>query len=162
MKFYIEKQCNLFEEYGDRKDVYFAHCISADCAMGAGIAVQFVDWFKKKYDVNLNLNLRSFCSSGGVNEGTCIETGKLFNLVTKENYWGKPTYSSLERALKCMAKMYMQNYTINSMDGTEAETTTIVMPRIGCGLGQLEWTKVKEIIFKVFKYVPVNIVVCYL
>ena len=60
--------------------------------MGAGIAIQFVNWFKKKYD----LNLRSLCSCGGANEGTCIETGMLFNLVTKEHYWDKPTYSSLE------------------------------------------------------------------
>lgn len=152
MKSYVEKQCDLFEEYGDRDDVYFVHCISADCAMDAGIAVQFVDWFKKKYD----LNLRSFCSYEDVNEGTCIDTGRLFNLVTKESYWDKPTYSSLEKSLKCMAEIYMQNYVFNSMDGT------IVMPRIGCGLDQLEWTKVKEIIFEVFKYVPVNIVVCYL
>lgn len=158
MKSYVEKQCDLFEEYGEREDVYFAHCISADCAMGAGIAVQFVDWFKREYD----LNLRSFCIGEGANEGTCIRADKLFNLVTKEYYWGKPTYSSLERALKCMAKTYMQNYIIDSMDGTEAETTTIVMPRIGCGLDQLEWTKVRNIIFQVFKYVPVNIVVCYL
>lgn len=85
MKSYVEKQCDLFKEYGDRDDVYFAHCISADCAMGAGIAVQFVDWFKKEYD----LNLRSLCSCNRVNEGTCIETGKLFNLVTKEHYWDK-------------------------------------------------------------------------
>lgn len=158
MKSYVEKQCDLFKEYGDRNDVYFAHCISADCAMGAGIAVQFVDWFKKEYIVDL----RSFCSNEGANEGTCIDTGRLFNLVTKENYWDKPTYSSLERTLKCMAKTYMQNYIINSMDGTEAKVTTIVMPRIGCGLDQLEWTKVRNIIFKVFKYVPVNIIVCYL
>lgn len=158
MKSYVEKQCDLFKEYGDRDDVYFAHCISADCAMGAGIAVQFVDWFKKKYD----LNLRSFCSYEDVNEGTCIDTGRLFNLVTKESYWDKPTYSSLERSLKCMAKTYMQNYIINSMDGTEAKVTTVVMPRIGCGLDQLEWTKVRDIIVKVFRYIPVNIVVCYL
>lgn len=148
MKSYVEKQCNLFEEYGDRDDVYFAHCISADCAMGAGIAVQFVDWFKREYDLK--------------NEGTCIRVSKLFNLVIKEYYWDKPTYSSLERALKCMAKTYMQNYIIDSMDGTEAKVTTVVMPRIGCGLDQLEWTKVRDIIFRVFRYIPVNIVVCYL
>ena len=158
MNSYEERQCDLFKEYGDRDDVYFAHYISADCVMGAGIVVQFVDWFKKKYD----LNLRYLCSLRGANKGACIETGRLFNLVTKEHYWDKPTYSSLERALKCMTKTYMQNYTINSMDGTEAETTTIVMPRIGCGLDQLEWKKVKNIIVKVFKYIPVNIIVCYL
>lgn len=61
-----------------------------------------------------------------------------------------------------MAKTYMHNYIINSMDGTEDETTTIVMPRIGCGLDQLEWKKVRNIIFRVFRYIPVNIVVCYL
>ena len=158
MKSYVERQCDLFEEYGDRDDVYFAHCISADCVMGAGIAIQFVNWFKKKYD----LNLRSLCSCGGANEGTCIETGMLFNLVTKEHYWDKPTYSSLERSLKCMVKTYMQYYVINSIDGEEAEVTTIVMPYIGCGLDQLDWTRVRDIIFKVFRYIPVNIIVCYL
>lgn len=158
MKSYVEKQCDLFEEYGDRDDVYFAHCISADCAMRAGIAVQFVDWFKKKYDANL----RSLCICGGANEGTCVETCRLFNLVTKEHYWDKLTYSSLERSLKSMAKAYMQDYVTNSMEGTEAETTTVVMPRIGCGLDQLEWKKVKDIIFRVFRYIPVNIIVCYL
>lgn len=158
MKSYVEKQCDLFEEYGDRDDVYFAHCISADCAMSAGIAVQFVDWFKKKYDANL----RSLCICGGANEGTCVETCRLFNLVTKEHYWDKPTYSSLERSLKSMAKAYMQDYVTNSMEGAEAETTTIVMPRIGCGLDQLEWKKVRNIIFRVFRYIPVNIIVCYL
>lgn len=158
MKSYVEKQCDLFEEYGDRDDVYFAHCISADCAMGAGIAIQFVDWFKKKYD----LNLRSLCSCSRVNEGACISIDRLFNLVTKEHYWDKPTYSSLERSLKDMAKTYIQGYVTNSMDGTEAKVTTIVMPCIGCGLDQLEWTRVRNIIFRVFKYIPVNIIVCYL
>lgn len=154
MKSYEERQCDLFKEYGDRDDVYFANYISADCAMGTGIEIQFADWFKKKYD----LNLRSFCSYGGVNEGTCIETGRLFNLVTKESCWDKPTYSSLERSLKWMVKIYMQNYVINSMDGVETETTTIVMPCID----QLDWTIVRNIIFKVFRYIPVNIIVCYL
>ena len=154
MKSYVERQCDLFEEYGDREDVYFAHCISADCVMGSGIAIQFVDWFKKKFD----LNLRSFCSYGDVDEGTCIDTGRLFNLVIKEHYGDEPTYSSLERSLKYMAKAYMQNYVINSMDGIEAETTTIVMPCID----ELDWTRVRNIIFKVFRYIPVNIIVCYL
>lgn len=154
MKSYVERQCDLFKEYGDRDDVYFAHYISADCVMGTGIAIQFVDWFKKRY----KLNLRSFCSCEGTNEGTCIDTGRLFNLVTKKCYEDKLTYSSLERSLKCMAKIYMQNYVNNSMDGVEAAITTIVMPCID----QLEWTRVRDIIFKVFRYIPVNIIVCYL
>ena len=158
MKSYEERQCDLFKEYGDRDDVYFAHYISADGIMVESITIQFVDWFKKKYD----LSLRSLCSYRGTNKGTCIETGTLFNLVTKECCLDKPTYSSLERSLKCMAGKYMQNYVINSMDGVEAKLTTIVMPCIGCGLDQLNWTKVRDIIFKVFRYIPVNIIVCYL
>lgn len=154
MKSYEERQCDLFKEYGDRDDVYFAHYISADCVMGEDIAIQFVDWFKKKY----NLSLRSFCSCGGMNEGTCIDTGRLFNLVTKKCYGDKLTYSSLERSLKCMAKIYMQNYVNGSMDGVEVKLTTIVMPCID----ELDWTRIRNIIFKVFKYIPVNIIVCYL
>ena len=158
MKSYEERQCDLFKEYGDRDDVYFAHYISADGIMVESITIQFVDWFKKKYD----LSLRSLCSYRDRNKGTCIETGRLFNLVIKEHYLDKPTYSSLERSLKCLAKAYMQNYVINSMDGVEDKLTTIVMPCMGCGLDQLNWTKVRDIIFKVFRYIPVNIVVCYL
>ena len=158
MKSYEERQCDLFKEYGDRDDVYFAHYISADCVMNTGIAMHFVDWFKKKY----KRSLESFCYCRGINEGTCIDVGRLFNLVTKKYYGDKPTYSSLERSLKCMAKIYMQNYVIGSMDGVESKLTTIVMPCIGCGLDQLDWTRVRDIIFKVFRYIPVNIIVCYL
>lgn len=154
MKSYEERQCDLFKEYGDRDDVYFAHYISADCVMNTGIAIQFTDWFKKKY----NLSLRSFYSCGGMNEGTCIDTGRLFNLVTKKCYGDKLTYSSLERSLKCMAKIYMQNYVNGSMDGVEVKLTTIVMPCID----ELNWTRIRDIIFKVFRYIPVNIIVCYL
>ena len=154
MKSYVERQCDLFEEYGDRDDVYFAHYISADCVMITGIAIKFVDWFKKKY----NLNLRSFYHYEDMNEGACIDTGRLFNLVTKERYCDKPSYSSLERSLKCMAKSYMQGYVTNSIDGVEFKRTTIVMPCID----ELDWTRVRNIIFKVFRYIPVNIIVCYL
>ena len=155
MNSYEERQCDLFKEYGDRDDVYFAHYISADCVMGTGIERQFADWFRKTY----NVSLMSFCSyREDMNEGTCIDIGRLFNLVTKEGYWDEPTYSSLERSLKCMAKTYMQNYVIHSMDGEEARLTTIIMPCID----ELDWTRVRNIIFKVFRYIPVNIIVCYL
>lgn len=53
MKSYVEEQCDLFKEYGDRDDVYFAHYISADGIMVESITIQFVDWFKKKYDLSL-------------------------------------------------------------------------------------------------------------
>lgn len=155
MKSYEERQCDLFKEYGDRDDVYFAHYISADGVMVEDIAIQFIDWFKKKY----SLDLMTFCNSyGDANEGTCMGVGRLFNLIIKKRYGDEPTYSSLEKSLKDMAKIYMQGYVTNSMDGVETKRTTIVMPCID----QLNWTKVRDIIFKVFRYIPVNIIVCYL
>ena len=84
------------------QNYYLAHCISADFALGAGIAVQF----NKRFDMKNKLkrhypNYISYYDaqvSKGIS-GSCIIEEKVLNLVTKRNYWNKPTYKSLEDAL---------------------------------------------------------------
>ncbi len=42
------------------------------------------------------------------------------------------------------------------------KTKYLAMPKIGCGLDKLQWSKVREIICDVFKDVDIEILVCYL
>ena len=130
-------------------EYYLAHCISADFALGAGIAVEF----DKRYDMRRKL------SSGYPQYlqymkcyhilGECILIDRVFNLVTKERYFQKPTYKSMKQALMRMKKLCIAK-----------NIKKIAMPLIGCGLDRLQWEKVSEIVQEVFKDIDIEIVVC--
>ena len=134
------------EVYGDLfnvdKKYYLAHCISADFALGKGIAVEF----NKRYDMKKKLHNQFI-----VNDDcwpTCYMIDNVFNLVTKEKYWHKPTYQTLRGALVDM-RQHIERYDIKY----------VAMPMIGSGLDRLEWLKVSEIIKDVFKNSDVEILV---
>jgi len=122
---------------------YYAHCISADFALGAGIAVRF----DKRY--NMASKLKVLANPSEV--GSSVLISNVFNLVTKEKYWQKPTYKSLESSLVQM-RDYMIRFNIKKL----------AMPKIGCGLDRLQWDKVKAIIEELFKDTDIEILVCYL
>lgn len=128
---------------------YLAHCISADFGMGKGIAVQFNVYFDMKNRLNKKYPgyLRKFCCSNI--HGDCILEDQVLNLITKERYWGKPTYESITQALKKCKDICMKNG-INK----------IAMPMIGCGLDKLNWDKVSQIIQETFKDTDIEILVC--
>lgn len=135
-----EEQRDLFSvDHG----YYFAHCISRDFALGAGIAVQF----DKMYNMKKKLTDRFSCAD----DVCCLLIDNVFNLVTKKRYYHKPTYESLTKTLESMKYHVVMS-----------EIEKIAMPRIACGLDKLEWDRVKEIIEEVFDDVDVEILVCYL
>ena len=143
---YREEKRDLFEV---SNDYYLAHCISADYALGAGIAVEFV----KRFDMKARLrekkpNVWKQMKAQDI-RGLCVVVGNVFNLVTKEKYWHKPTYESMEEALRSMR-------TACRYHGIKK----IAMPVIGCGLDKLEWDKVSAIIKNVFQHDDVEILVC--
>lgn len=133
----IEKRMNLFEV--DEK-YYLAHCISADYALGAGIAVEF----ERRFDLKPQLNL-----IGSHLYPDCIQIGKVLNLVTKERYYNKPTYETLYQSLKRL------KYFVTSDD-----IKFLAMPKIGCGLDRLSWVKVKEQLELIFKDIDIEILIC--
>ena len=127
-----------------------AHCISADFALGAGVAKQIDQVFGMK-DM---LNLMWGKNSGVYDEWSspcCLPCINVFNLVTKERYFHKPTLEDLEIALE-----EMKDYAI------DMGVKKIAMPRIGCGLDRLEWTDVVELIEEVFGDTDLEILVCVL
>lgn len=143
---YVEEIRDLFTA---PDDYYFVQCISADFGMGKGIAVEF----NKRFNTKLNL-----CSScpGYLDTwrtyhiiGDCIMEGRVLNLITKERYYHKPSYISMQYALEKM-RVLCRLYNIKK----------IAMPTIGCGLDRLEWSKVVIQIQTVFKNDDIEILVC--
>ena len=145
---YDEKIKDLFSV---GNDYVLAHCVSADFALGAGIAVKFRDMGVKEA-------LKRACPNA-VQEwdghGKCIlsftENRAVANLVTKQRYWQKPTYMTLKEALEDMAE---------SIRNGNIPFRRIAMPLIGCGLDGLQWGTVNGIIKAVFKDMDVEILVC--
>ena len=123
---------------------YIAHCISADFALGAGVAKQIDSVF------NMREGLRLLYPHP-VKVPSCLPVGNVFNLVTKDRYWQKPTLDSLRKSVEmmkaCALKMGVKN---------------IAMPKIGCGLDKLDWEDVTVMIQDVFSDTDIRIIVCYL
>ncbi len=144
-----ERKLKIKEIRGDlfsAPDRYaFAHCVSADKALGAGIALEFRNRFP-----NMLEKL----------ESTSFEVGKCYgytepsprrsviNIVTKEHYYDKPTYDDFTRALENLRDVVVSH-----------KIRFLAIPRIGCGLDNLDWERVWYIINGVFWGVDVAIVV---
>ena len=131
----------------NHKECYYAHCISRDYALGAGIAVEF----DKRYDMRNRL-LKLAEEKPETLDEKCIEVENVFNLITKEKYWQKPSYKSLEESLLEMKEKLSKNKNIKKL----------VIPKIGCGLDRLSWDKVEPMVQEIFKDLDIEIVVCYL
>lgn len=122
---------------------YLAHCISADFALGAGIA--------KTFDSVYNMRFKLFRDFDNYHYegGDALLVDNVFNLVTKPKCYHKPTYGSLREALESMRnQMEMLNI------------TKLAMPRIGSGLDRLNADMVYDIICDVFKDTNVDILIC--
>jgi len=125
----------------------YVHCISADFALGAGIAAEFARR-------GVKAELRSIYPMNvweGVGYGlpaSMMGGCRVYNLVTKAKCYDKPTLTTLQDALDSLKIYVMQNY-----------VTEIVMPKIGCGLDKLNWSDVSLRIFDTFTDVDVNIIV---
>lgn len=127
-----------------------AHCISADFALGAGVAKQIDD----AYNMREMLNLMWGKISGMRDRWStpaCLPVANVFNLVTKERYFHKPTYEDLDAALR-----EMKNYAV------EMGVKRIAMPRIGCGLDRLNWDEVMKMLHEMFIDTDIEIMVCVL
>lgn len=143
--FYHEKEMDLLSV---PQGYWIAHCVSADFALGAGIA--------KQIDIAFGMRQMLFrlCGEHGwffSRYGpSCVPCANVFNLVTKQHYWDKPTIKTLEQALTSM-----------KMQVVETGVTKIAMPMIGCGLDRLDWNDVKPLIKKTFEDIDIEILVCF-
>ena len=122
-----------------------AHCVSADKALGAGIALEFRNRFP-----NMLLKLKD----------TPFEVGKCYgytepnprrsiiNIVTKEHYYDKPIYSDFSAAIENLRDTIVSH-----------RIKFLAIPRLGCGLDGLDWERVFYIINGVFWSVDCAVVI---
>ncbi|MDZ7880742.1 MAG: macro domain-containing protein [Saprospiraceae bacterium] len=127
---YIE-QGNIFKLEGVNNYAHGCNCIGA---MGKGIAVQFKIKFPLMYK-----EYKSLCVSGGFNLGDVFAynygNGYVFNLGTQTSWRTKAEIKAIEKSLKNMLFF-----------ASEQDIKEIALPKIGAGLGGLQWFEVKNII----------------
>jgi len=93
-------QYTLSEVDGDLfsapKTYSLAHCVGADLAMGAGIAVQFKKVFGRLDELQ--------AQQAGSGDIAVLKDDQryIYYLVTKPQSWGKPTYESVQASLEQM------------------------------------------------------------
>ena len=131
------KSCRVLEKRGDLfscdKSFSLAHCVSEDLEMSKGIA----KIFKNKFCGVPEL-MKQDKTTGDV--ATLQRGGRfIYYLVTKDRYFQKPTYGSLESSLVAMRRHAVQ-YGVRN----------VAMPKIGCGLDKLDWGRVRSLIETVF------------
>ena len=135
---YIE-QGNIFNLQGIQN---YAHGCNCSGAMGKGIALQFKDMFPKMY-----FEYRKLCKEGMFSLGDVFAynygNGTVFNLGTQSTWKTKAEITAIERALIKMLTYSIQN-----------SIYKIALPKIGAGLGGLNWHDVKSLINKVAKDYP--------
>lgn len=139
---YTEENKDLFAS----EDCYFVQCISADFAMGAGIAVKF----NQVFDTKNKMIEKHGNYIGRWNDGTCVLCDRVYNLITKEKGYGKPTYATLQNALNSLKAQVLEN----------PDCKTLAMPTIACGLDGLEWNRVSQMVQDTFADTDINISVC--
>lgn len=125
------------------ENVSIAHCISKDVEMGKGIAVEF----KKRFGQvdNIKNQKKEIGQVAILNKN---ENSFIYYLITKERYYHKPSYSSLEKSLNDM-KIHIEKNNIKELS----------MPKIGCGLDKLEWNIVKKMINRIFSNLELKITI---
>lgn len=140
----ITEHCgDLFEAHNilGVSGLHYAHCISGDYAMGAGIAKTFDRTFHLKDYLKIH-------HPEPLPHPSCCRIHHVYNLVTKAHYWDKPNYQTLTDAVVQMRDMMEQD-----------NVRLVAMPQIGCGLDQLKWDRVYEILSQVFSGYPMEIVI---
>lgn len=147
----VEKTGDLF----NGTTASLCHCVSADLAMGRGIAMKFRYYFGKVAELRGQKVGPGGCAFiwAGTRYVLCVAVARSARmracgpvhshpnsyLVTKQRCFYKPTYDSLRASLVAMRKLM-----------TQLGVTRLAMPRIGCSLDDLEWPLVRGHIEDVF------------
>lgn len=131
-------------------DYVLVHCISHDCALGAGIAAEFEKRFGIKSLLKEFIQVKKVQYYPHV-IWTHTASRFVLNMITKEKYWHKPTCEDFELALDDLVEL---------CKGSNVHK--LGMPKIGCGLDQLQWSWVKSKIEEKFANTDIEIQVRYL
>jgi O-acetyl-ADP-ribose deacetylase (regulator of RNase III) len=121
---------------------------TVNCAghMGKGIALQFKKAFPENYEA-----YRRACDAEQVRPGqmfifdtdTMFNPRHIINFPTKRHWRGKSLYEDIESGLKALVE-----------DVRRLGIRSIAIPPLGCGLGGLDWNRVRMMIEEAFTALP--------
>jgi O-acetyl-ADP-ribose deacetylase (regulator of RNase III) len=122
---------NLLEADADA----FVNTVNAKGVMGKGVALQFKRAFPANYKA-----YRAACAAGEVKLGRMFvfDTGRLerpryiINFPTKDHWRSRSRLGDIEAGLQDLRRVL-----------TELAIESVALPPLGCGLGGLDWTKVR-------------------
>ena len=125
----LEKEGNLWDS-----DESIAQCVSADFKTAAGVARKIKQQLLMRKPTPNSVRRK-------VRWPQNIKKPQRFvyHMITKTRYFHKPTYKALRASLIALKSHAETN-----------NVTRISMPRVGCGLDQLDWQKVRDMIQDVF------------
>ena len=143
----VYKTGNLLREPADAL-VNTVNCVGV---MGRGVALQFKKAFPKNYDA-----YRKACKAGEVVPGAIFVTERgnltqprfIFNFPTKRHWRGKSRMEDIEAGLRSLRDEIRQR-----------DVRSIAIPPLGCGLGGLDWSEVRERIEDILHDLDVPVVV---
>ena len=137
----------IYLKYGDlfvsSCSCSLAQCISADARMSKGISVKFVEHFPVVKNLQSEFNIL-----GTAKPVFVMGRNKfVYNLISKQSYWLKPTLNDLYSSLLSM-RSHAELFGV----------TDISMPKIGSGCDKLNFPgTVLPMIIRVFENTSVNI-----
>jgi O-acetyl-ADP-ribose deacetylase (regulator of RNase III) len=112
--------------------------VNCEGVAGKGLALEF----KKKYPVNFNQYVLN-CQTGFLIPGRVLpvkEDKWIFNFPTKNKWREDSKYNYIYTGL-----IFLNNLLI------QKNIKSVAIPALGCGLGGLEWTQVKDMIYQQLK-----------
>lgn len=138
-----------FEIFKTNNDIFdkpqnLVHCISQDLKLGNGFAKQINEIFNSKsYLINGNSKDKNLLI-----QPIFENKYKLFHLVTKKNYFDKPTIENIKSCLIKLRAYLIQN-----------DIFEIHMPKICSGLDKIPFEKIESLLYEIFKETHVKIIV---
>lgn len=140
---YKEVKKDLFQM---DKTFCLAHCVSVDCAMGAGIAREFRRRYPQMPKAVAQMQPK-------IGDAIAYQTDDwlIFNLFTKQRYWHKPNYNTFTKSIQSLKEELVKR-----------NIKKLAIPKLGAGLDRLSWDKNRGIIQQKFKDTDIEILVCHL
>ena len=127
------------------------HGVNTHGVMGSGIALPFKNKFPKMYE-----EYREYCKQGSLEPGSYMGyvipegegyTGIIYNAATQDAPGPNARYEWIDSSVRAVSAFQL----LMSEFYPSAISPVISMPRIGCGIGGLEWEKVEQILLEIEK-----------
>lgn len=114
--------------------------------MGKGIALEFKNRFPDMYEDYVQRCQRGEVKSGVPYLYKTLFPPQIINFPTKDHWKSISKLSDIERGLKHLLEHYR-----------EWGVTSLAIPPLGCGNGQLEWRAVGPLIYRFVKNMPIPV-----